>query len=275
MHAYACKDARYSNLPYMVGTMHTDYAPRARPQTAPAACWLETLAHLHEQPEAIHSHPRPYSPRHTPQPRPHNPLARPQTTPAACFPPPHHLCLHAPRVLACGASCVRCELAPTGNTHLYSTVSKCMLDRTPEEPGPLVAAACSRRSCLPTHRMMRTWAARSLRVLQCAVASSSPPCNRMGNVGTAGSLPVEPRPQFSSGHSLHISSPTTRITRIDPSSRSCWSPAISVLHPRSSHSTPKPFSFSEVAVCGQGVPCCGCSYCCPQNGLRIEMCNIN
>jgi hypothetical protein len=156
MHAYACKDARYSNLPYMVGTMHTDYAPRARPQTAPAACWLETLAHLHEQPEAIHSHPRPYSPRHTPQPRPHNPLARPQTTPAACFPPPHHLCLHAPRVLACGASCVRCELAPTGNTHLYSTVSKCMLDRTPEEPGPLVVAACSRRSRLPTHGKMRT-----------------------------------------------------------------------------------------------------------------------
>ena len=122
----------------MVGTMHTDYAPRARPQTAPAAC----------------------------------------------FPPPHCLCLHAPRVLACGASCVRSELAPTGNTHLYSTVSLCMLDRTSEEPGPLVAAACSRRSRLPTHRMMRNWAVQSLRVLQCVVASNSPPCNRMGNVCT-------------------------------------------------------------------------------------------
>ena len=169
----------------MVGTMHTDYAPRARPQTAPAAC----------------------------------------------FPPPHCLCLHAPRVLACGASCVRCELAPTGNTHLYSTVSKCMLDRTPEEPGPLAAAACSRRSRLPTHRMMRTWAARSLRVLHCAVASSSPPCNRMGNVGTAGSLQVEPRPLFSSACNLCSSSPMARIPRSDSSSLSCVPlPATSVRH---------------------------------------------
>ena len=34
--------------------------------------------------------------------------------------------------------------------------------------------------------------------------------------------------------------------------------------PRLSHSTPKTFSIPEDAVCGVGVPCCGCSYCFPQ-----------
>ena len=93
---------------------------------------------------------------------------------------------------------MRGAFAPTGNTHFYSWVSFCMLDSTPEEPRPHACANCSLRSRSSTHRMMHTWAALSLQDLRCAVASSSPPHNCTENVGTVDSLPVEPRPLFSS-----------------------------------------------------------------------------